>query len=192
MARGAWKSQTGWHSYSGRQSVTSITDDEFDSLLAHFERDAIHLETRDTYGTATELPHMAKWAAGEPDDLEWLQDWCSALREQVKVGKSVRRARIVSEPLSDYQRWSYSIAYPMVEAGEEIRWVPRRLVSSVALPGNDFYLFDDHLIVFLIYAGNGLGTDKVMSTDPADIRLCRSAFEAVWKLSIAHSDYQPI
>ena len=192
MARGAWKSQTGWHSSSGRQSVTSITDDEFDSLLAHFERDAIHLETRDTYGTATELPHMAKRAAGEPDDLEWLQDWCSALREQVKVGKSVRRARIVSEPLSDYQRWSYSIAYPMVEAGEEIRWVPRRLVSSLALSGNDFYLFYDHLIVFLIYAGNGLGTDKVMSTDPADIRLCRSAFEAVWKLSIAHSDYQPI
>ena len=148
MARGAWKSQTGWHSSSGRQSVTSITDDEFDSLLAHFERDAIQLETRDTYRTATELPHMAKWAAGEPDDLEWLQDWCSALREQVKVGKSVRRARIVSEPLSDYQRWSYSIAYPMVEAGEEIRWVPRRLVSSLALSGNDFYLFYDHLIVF--------------------------------------------
>ncbi|HEV7450455.1 MAG TPA: hypothetical protein VGO16_03515 [Pseudonocardiaceae bacterium] len=66
------------------------------------------------------------------------------------------------------------------------------LVSSVALPGNDFYLFDDRLIVFLIYAGNGLSTDKVTSTDPADIRLCRSAFEAVWKLSIPHSDYQPV
>ena len=52
-----------------------------------------------------------------------------------KAGRSVRRVRIVSEPLSDYQRWSYSIAYPMVEAGEDIRWVPRRLVSSVALPG---------------------------------------------------------
>ncbi len=172
--------------------MTSITDEEFDSLLSRFDHHAIHLETRDAYGTSVELPHMAKWAAGEADDLEWLQGWCTALREQVKAGKSVRRARIVSEPLSDYQRWSYSIAYPMVEAGEDIRWVPRRLVSSVALPGNDFYLFDDDLIVFLIYAGNGLGTDKVMSTDPADLRLCRSAFEAVWKLSIAHSDYQPV
>jgi hypothetical protein len=172
--------------------VTSITDEEFDDLLSRFERDAIHLETRDAYGTATELPHMAKWAVGEPDDLEWLQDWCATLRVHVKAGKSVRRARIVYEPLSDYQRWSYSIALPMVEAGEDIRWVPRRLVSSVTLPGNDFYLFDDHLIVFLIYAGNGLGTDKIMSTDLADIRLCRSAFEAVWKLSIAHSDYQPV
>jgi hypothetical protein len=135
---------------------------------------------------------MAKWAAREPDDLEWLQDWCSTLRDHVKAGKSVRRARIVSEPLSDYQRWSYSVAHPMVDAGEDIRWVPRSLVSSVALPGNDFYLFDDRLIVFLIYAGNGLSTDKVTSTNPSDIRLCQSAFEAVWKLSIPHSDYQPV
>lgn len=172
--------------------MASITDEEFDRLLSNFEWESIHLETRDAYGTAIELPHMAKWAAGELDDLEWLQGWCRTLRKHAEAGKSVRRARIVSEPLSDYQRWSYSIAYPMVDAGEDIRWVPRRLLSSVALPGNDFYLFDGRLAIFLIYAGNGLGTDKVTSTDPADLRLCRSAFEAVWKLSIPHSDYQPI
>ncbi len=172
--------------------MTSITDEQFDRLLSDFEREAIHLETRDAYGTAVELPHMAKWAAGKVDDLKWLEDWCATLREHVQAGKSVRRARIVSEPLSDYQRWSYSIAHPMVEAGEDIRWVPRRLVSSISLPGNDFYLFDDRLIVFLIYAGNGLATDKVVSTDSADIRLCRAAFEAVWKLSIPHRDYKPV
>ena len=110
----------------------------------------------------------------------------------MKAGKSVRRARIVSEPLSDYQRWSYSIAYPMVAAGEDIRWVPRRRVSSVALPGNDFYLFDDRLAVFLLYAGSGLATGKLSSADHADIRLCRSAFEAVWKLSIPHREYKPV
>jgi hypothetical protein len=172
--------------------VIPISDEEFERLLAGFEREAVHLETRDAYGTAVELPHMAKWAAGEPDDLEWLEGWCTTLREGVKAGKSVRRARIVSEPLSDYQRWSFSIADPMVEAGEDIRWVPRRLVSSIAFPGNDFYLFDDRLIVFLIYAGNGLAVDKLVSTDPADIRLCRSAFEAAWKLSIPHSEYKPV
>ncbi|MGH3319839.1 MAG: DUF6879 family protein [Streptosporangiaceae bacterium] len=171
--------------------MTSITDEEFDGLLTSFEREAIHLETRDAYGTATELPHMAKWAAGEPDDLGWLQAWCGVLREGVGVGKSVRRARVVSEPLSQYQRWSFSIAYPMVQAGEDIRWVPRPLVSSIALPGNDFYLFDDRLVVFLLYAGNGLATDKVVSTEPADLQLCRSAFEAVWKLAIRHSEYRP-
>jgi hypothetical protein len=172
--------------------VTSIGEEEFEELLTSFEREAIHLETRDAYGTAVELPHMAKWAAGRSDNLEWLQEWCNTLREHVKAGRSVRRARIVSEPLSEYQRWSYSIAHPMVAAGEDIRWVPRRLVSSIALPGNDFYLFDNRLVVFLHYAGNGLAVGKTVSTEHADIQLCRSAFETVWRLSVPHDEYNPV
>lgn len=99
---------------------------------------------------------------------------------------------MVSEPLSEYQRWSYSVAGPMVEAGEDIRWVPRRLVSSIAFPGNDFYLFDDRMIVFLLYAGDGTGTAKISSTSPEDLRLCRSAFDAVWELARPHCDYAPV
>lgn len=172
-----------------------VSDEEFESLLVGFERDVIHLETRDAYGTKVELPYMAKWAAGELDDLEWLQGWCASLREHTAAGRSVRRARIVSEPLSDYQRWSYSIAHPMVEAGEDIRWVPRTLLtvpgSVTMLPGNDFYVFDNRLVVFLTYAGNGLAMEKIASTDPSDIALCTDAFEAVWKLAIPHRDYSP-
>jgi hypothetical protein len=172
--------------------VTPVSDDEFSELLGSLGREAVHLEMRDAYGTAVELPHMAQWQAGEPDDLEWLQGWCSVLREHVRAGRSVRRARIVSEPLSDYQRWSYSIADTMVEAGEDIRWVPRRLVSPVAVPGNDFYLFDGRLAVFLLYAGNGLAAGMVSTAEPAVLGLCRSAFEAVWTLAIPHRDYQPV
>jgi hypothetical protein len=80
----------------------------------------------------------------------------------------------------------------MIDAGEDIRWVPRRLVSSIAFPGNDFYLFDDRRVVFLLYAGSGLATEKLVSADPADIRLCRSAFEAAWTLSIPHREYKPV
>ena len=170
--------------------MTAVTDADFWDLLEHgFEREALHLEMRDAYGTAAELPHMARWARGEDDDLEWLQDWCDLLRHHSKAGRRVRRARVVSEPLSDYQRWSSSIAHPMVEAGEDIRWVPRSLVSSVALPGNDFYLFDDRLVVFLLHSGNGLSVGKVSSVDPADLRFCRVAFETVWQLSIPHLEY---
>jgi hypothetical protein len=172
--------------------MTSISEADFGRLLNGFTESSVHLETRDAYGTAVELPHLARWAAGEPDDLAWLQDWCATLRKHATAGRTVRRARIVSEPLSDYQRWSYSIAGPMVAAGEDIRWIPRRLVSSVAIPGNDFYLLDGRLVVFLLYAGNGLAVDRVTSTRPADIELCRSAFAAVWQLSIPHSEYQPV
>jgi hypothetical protein len=111
--------------------VTPVTDEEFEELLVSFGREAIHLEMRDAYGAAVELPNLARWVAGEPMTCSGFGGWCTTLDEHVKAGKSVRRARIVSEPLSDYQRWSYSIAYPMVEAGEDIRWVPRRRASSV-------------------------------------------------------------
>jgi hypothetical protein len=159
--------------------VASITDDEFRQLVSSIDHEAIHLETRDAYGTAIELPHMAQWVAGEHDDLEWLQRWCYTVRKHVDAGRSLRRARIVSEPLSDYQRWSHSIAQPMVNA-------------SVAIPGNDFYLLDNRLVIFLHYAGSGLAVDKTVSTDSADVQLCRSAFEAVWRLSIPYCEYQPV
>jgi hypothetical protein len=171
--------------------VHEITDDEFQRLLTSFEQSSIHLETRDAYGTAIELPYMAKWAAGEPDDLAWLQDWCATIQRHVDAGRTVQRARIVSEPLSDYQRWSHSIAHPMVDAGEDIRWTPRRKVSSVALPGNDFYLFDGQLVVSLHYSGDGLSAGLTTSADPADIDLCRTAFERVLALSTPHCEYKP-
>lgn len=146
--------------------MAALTEAEFDQLLRTFGRSSDHLEMRDAYGTAIELPYMAKWAADEPDDLSWLDDWCTTLRGHVAEGKTVRRARVVGEPLSDYQRWSRSIAGPMVDAGEDIRWTPRAEVSSIAFPGNDFYLFDDRLVVFLLYAGSGLNAGMETATDP--------------------------
>lgn len=171
--------------------MPSIAEREFEALLTGFERSSLHLEMRDAYGTAAELPHMAAWQAGETDDLAWLDEWCATLRAHVAAGRVVRRARVVSEPLSTYQRWSHSIAYPMVEAGEDIRWVPRARVSSIGLPGNDYYLLDEKLVVFLHYTGEGLNTAYVTSTHPDDVVLCRSAFEAVWALAVPHRDYQP-
>ena len=105
--------------------------------------------------------------------------------------KVYRRVHVVSEPLSDYQRWSYSIMQPHVDAGTDMRWMPRRRVSSIAFPGNDFWLFDGRLVVFHHYAGNGASIDFTTSTDRGDIELCTSAFEAVWTLAIPHQDYRP-
>jgi len=166
--------------------------EEFTALFTRFGREAIHLEMRDSYGTAVELPHMAKWERGEHDDLAWLQPWCDEVRANVAQGKTYRRVHVVSEPLSDYQRWSHSIMQPHISAGTDMRWMPRRRVSSIAFPGNDFWMFDGNLVVFHHYAGSGASTGFTTSSDPSDIELCTSAFEAVWPLAIPHSGYQPV
>ena len=165
--------------------------EEFAALFPQLKHEALHLEMRDSYGTETEIPHLAKWAAGEPDDLGWLGPWCTFVRDAATAGKVFRRARVVSEPLSDYQRGAHSLTTPMVDAGEDIRWVPRARVSELMFPGNDFWLFDDELLVFLVFAGNGLVVDMPTATDPGLIARCRESFEAAWALSIPHHEYTP-
>lgn len=147
---------------------------------------------REAYGTAVELPQLAKWRAGEPDDLGWVASYAATVRGHVAAGRTIRRARIVSEPLCEYQRWSYSISHYLVDAGEQVGWVPRPLVSEIAMPGNDFWMFDDRLVVFLHYTGDGLNSDFTTSTDPEVITLCRAAFDSVWKVSTPHRDYRPL
>lgn len=169
----------------------SMTYEEFAALFTSFRREALHLEMRDSYGTAVEIPHLRKWEAGEPDDLDWLQPWFDLIHAGTQARKVFRRARIVSEPISDYQKWVLKDTHFFVEAGEDIRWVPRSRVSTVALPGNDFWLFDDEVVIFLIFAASGLVVDRYRTTDRSVIELCRTSFEEVWKLSIPHSEYRP-
>lgn len=165
--------------------------EEFAALFPQVKREALHLEMRDSYGTEAEIPHLAKWAAGKHDDLGWLRPWCTLVRDATTAGKVFRRARVVSEPLSEYQRWAHGLTAPMTEAGEDIRWLPRARVSELMFPGNDFWLFDGELLVFLVFAGNGLVVDRRASTAPDLIARCRTSFEAAWAVSIPHCEYTP-
>ncbi|MFI6349454.1 DUF6879 family protein [Streptomyces sp. NPDC050560] len=115
----------------------------------------------------------------------------------LRAGKSTRSiaADEFGELLTGFEReaiWSHSIAHPMVRAGEDIRRAPRRPVSSLVFPGNDYYVFDDRLVVFLTCTGNGLASDQLASTEPEVIKMCRESFEAVWPLALPHGDYQPV
>jgi hypothetical protein len=66
---------------------------EFAALFPRVKDEALHLEMRDSYGTEAEIPHLAKWAAGESDDLRWLRPWCALVRDAITAGKVFRRAR---------------------------------------------------------------------------------------------------
>lgn len=164
---------------------------ELSTLCKNITTSFVHLETRDAYGTETEQPHMAKWRRGEHDDLEWCAWWFEMLRGHRAAGRTCRRAHIVSEPLSEYQRWVTSFVDHFVEAGEDIGYVARPLLADVLLPGSgDFYVFDDRLVLFLHYAGNGTNTGFEVTDDPQVVATCRNAFENVWKLAIPWREYR--
>jgi hypothetical protein len=169
-----------------------VTSDELYALCEGIKRSFVHLETRDAYGTETEQPHIEKWRRGEPDDSDWLDSWLAMLRHHRAAGRTCRRAKVVSEPLSEYQRWSNSIKGRFVEAGEETGYIPRPRLATVCLPGSgDFYVFDDELVLFLHYAGSGTNGYYETTDDSQIVRTCREAFETVWDFAIPFRDYRP-
>jgi hypothetical protein len=164
-----------------------------EDLLRSSERSAVHLEMRDGYMRSD--PMFIDWQAGhrhDPSDrLSWWRPWLQLIAEVTGQGVEVRRARIVSEPVSEYVRFEYDITFTNVAAGEQVRWLPRRLATDLILPGNDFWLFDERLVLVNHFTGEGESAGQETTSDPDVVKLCASAFEAVWERAIPHEDYSP-
>ncbi|WP_371782092.1 DUF6879 family protein [Streptosporangium subroseum] len=139
-------------------------------------------------------PDFHAWQAGHRlnpgDRSSWWRPWLQNIVNAVARGTDVRRARIVSEPVSDYIRYEYAVTFPNVLAGEQVRWLPRRQSTDLVLPGNDFWLFDQETLLINHFSGNGDWLDVEQVTEPAVIKLCGEAFEAVWHRAIPHDDYR--
>ncbi|MBT2509890.1 hypothetical protein J7I98_29315 [Streptomyces sp. ISL-98] len=166
----------------------------FPELLRSASESAVHLEMRDSYAVDNEKGPFAKWRAGvrlDPADRSsWWRPWLDLISETVARGVVVRRARIVSEPVSEYIRFEHSGTFTNVAAGEQVRWLPRRQASGIALPGNDFWLIDGRLIRWNHFTGDGASAGGEMSEDPTEAKLCAEAFEAVWTRGIPHDEYK--
>ena len=164
----------------------------FAELLATCTSSAVHLEIQDAHLTS-DAAYQA-WLAGQPEPEGYAQHhraYADVIVAAVRRGVSVRRARVVSEPVSDYVRWEHSLTGPVnVAAGEQVRWLPRRLASTLALPGNPYWVFDDRLVRFTLFGGDGEFQGSQFSDDAGVVEACGAAFEAVWQLATPHQEYR--
>ncbi|MGH8966160.1 MAG: DUF6879 family protein [Actinomycetes bacterium] len=167
----------------------------YPELLRSAANRAVHLELRDVYTIEGEKERIAAWRAGRRwdrnDRASWWRPWLDVVAETAARGVAVQRARVVSEPLSEYLRYSYSYAFTNAEAGEQLRWLSRRRASDLALPGNDCWLVDHRLVLFNHFDGEGRPAGVEVSEDPNVVRLWSSAFESVWERAIDHETYRP-
>lgn len=163
----------------------------FEDLLRQARRSAVHLETRDSYSTSD--PAFIAWRTnGTVDPLITYRPWFDLIDSAGRRGVQIRRARIISEPVSDYIRFEHAITAQLnLAAGEDVRWLPRRRASDIALPGNDYWLFDGELAQLNHFTGGGESSGYETTTDRRLVALCAEAFEAVWARAIPHVDYLP-
>ncbi|MCX5378679.1 DUF6879 family protein [Streptomyces sp. NBC_00091] len=165
----------------------------FDDLMAGCAH-AVHLEMRDSYAVDYEVGPFAEWREGfrhDPADRgSWWRPWLDLIAETVGRGAVIRRARVVSEPVSEYTRFLYDGTFTNVAAGEQVRWLPRRRASDLALPGNDFWLFDGKWVHWNHFSGDGSSLGEEITNDPVPAKLCAQAFEAVWARAVPHDEYK--
>jgi hypothetical protein len=166
----------------------------FGELLAGCMHSAVHLEMRDVYAVGDEADDFNAWLSTgqsntDPASAYWAP-WVDLISGAVARGVAVRRARIVSEPVSDYIRYEHSGTAVNLHAGEQVRWLPRRRASNIAVPGNDFWLFDNQLIRWGYFSGDGASAGHEISDDPAAAKLCAQAFESVWERAVPHDEYE--
>jgi len=162
-------------------------------LLRSAERSAIHLEMRDSY--APNDPDWLDWQAGnrfDPATREGWRAWFGLMQAAIGRGVIARRARIVSEPVTDYIRYEYDVTVGHnLASGEQVRWLPRRRTAGLLVPPNDFWVFDERMVLWNHFAGDGSKVAEEASEDPALAKLCVSSFDAVWERAIPHEDYRP-
>ena len=171
-----------------------VTGEYRDSLIAGFQREALHLEMRDVYAAA-DHSRFRRWLAGDAFALEaeaeWWRPWREMMGRHQAAGKTLRRLRIVSEPVSDYIKFEWLDAAELVKAGEDVRWLPRQRTSALLLPGNDLWCFDGQTVVFTHFSGNGEVQGYELTTDPTLVAGCAAAFEKVWSIAVPHGEYVP-
>lgn len=166
-----------------------LTDDEFYALFRDFRRTAFHLEMRDAYGLESEDGPFRRFLLGEPDDYAWHAPWLRIVRDVTAAGKEISRARIVTVPHGDYTRWGLAVSAMNIDAGEDIRWLPRHRTGDIGFPPHDFWLFDDERVVWTLFDADGRYVGSSEEWDAELIAQCRRARERVWDIAVPHRDY---
>jgi hypothetical protein len=138
--------------------------------LQNFRRSAFRLETLPEYRVEQEVEWLAEWRrSGTVPQLSPENDsWCKLIHEARSSGRRMQRVRLVSSPLTDYERFELATFRDSVTAGEEIRICHReswKRIETDANPG-DFWLFDEQTTIMLNYDPEGRfqGTEDGVSS----------------------------
>ena len=165
-----------------------ITFPEFQDMLRSSVR-AFHLELRDDYRVEGEEVPFEKWLKGEFDDFEWRSGWLSFMKEVTGSGVRVERARVVTEPHTDYIRWELALDPQNIEVGEDIRYLPRHDAADIVLPDEDCWLFDDDRLVLSLFKSDGGSGGFAQMFDSGLVAQYRAVCDQVWSRAVRHAEY---
>jgi len=121
--------------------------------LGNFKRSAFRLETQPVYTVPQEVELLKRFRNGEAVSLGPDHPWVVRVKDATAAGKTMQRVRVLSNPLTEYERFELSLYPESAEAGEDIRIMTGAAVSHTGFP--DFWLFDNSTAIILHYSVDG-------------------------------------
>ncbi|GAA2238369.1 hypothetical protein GCM10010232_26430 [Streptomyces amakusaensis] len=144
---------------------------------------------RDRYDADYENESLRKFLAREKDDLPWMQDWLTMIRDAVFEGRRFTRVRVVSSPLTDYSRFGVWCAQFTNGAGEDIRYLMRDRAAAEHLPNHDYWLFDSRKLVRMHFDDSDAFVGGEVVEDVNEIVQHNYWRDAAWHHAIRRDDF---
>lgn len=167
-----------------------LESEAWQRYFTDFTRSAWRLEVQPTYTMPNEQPSLALFRAGEPKPEAHNAGWHNTVRANIAAGKTMGRVRVVRRPLTEYQRYQLAWGIPgNVAAGEDIRILDLSAVT-VDLPNQDFWLFDDAIVVHLNFRPDGTIIDRELIEEP-DLGKYLGWRDLALANSVALADFNP-
>ncbi|WP_369389483.1 DUF6879 family protein [Streptomyces sp. CG1] len=141
--------------------------DEWKAYFRDFKRSAFRLEAHQTYTMPGEAESFRTFLAGEPMPEGFNEPWHQTIRGHAAAGRTMTRAKIVRRPLTPYSRYLFAWATPgNIAAGEDYHIVDLTDQPNPGLPEQDFWMFDETIVVHLNYRPDGTQINRELIQDP--------------------------
>jgi len=167
-----------------------LTSDDYDQLFRGFRHSARRLESRDRY--AGDKDPFQRWLAGdvkEPERSGRRAAWLDRVEAVTAAGGRYERVRIVTEPLTDYQRFALRSCRQNVESGEDIRYLERTSANGLDLPAHDFWLFDGERIALMYFSADDRLIGTQLMIEPHVVRQHLRWFQLAFANATPYSRY---
>ena len=153
-----------------------------------FRASAFRLELHPVYTMPGEADELRRFLAGEKPPPGYHYGWLDTMAAARAAGKTVRRVRVVWQPLTDYIRYEFEWGFAYnVEAGEDIRVLDLTGQPDPGLPDHDFWLFDEQTVVKMLYRPDGTQIGRELIPSP-DLEAYLGYRDLAWRDAIPFRD----
>jgi hypothetical protein len=151
-----------------------------------FGHQRFRLETLPHYSVGDDGVDYERFIAGAPEPTwERKRPWMDVLRADRAAGRGATRVRILSEQLTDYERYACEWGYALnAEAGEDIRVLHRgeHTIPEARFIGRDFWIVDGEQVVLMHYDAYGRFEGAELAA-PAERHAFHDTRDAAWELA---------